>query len=212
MKREMLKELGLEDEAIEKIISENGKDIEATKAKSDKSQEIENLKLEIKTKDDLIANTNSEMEKFKTMDIEGIKNKVTELEGKNKEYETQLATSKETYEKQIADQQYDFAVREFTGQHKFANDFVKDAFINDFKTKGLKLEDGKFLGADDHVKNFMEKNPGVFATEEAPKDPQAPSYDFVAPTGGQTPKSKMSVSEWMKAKNANPSLQLPDEF
>ena len=76
------KEVNLTDAIIDSIISENGKDIEATKAKADKTQEIENLKSEIKTKDEQLANINSEMEKFKTMDIEGIKNKVTELENK----------------------------------------------------------------------------------------------------------------------------------
>ena len=60
MKREFLKgltievdgkQINLSDAVIDSIIGENGKDIEATKAKADKSQEIENLKSQLKEKD-----------------------------------------------------------------------------------------------------------------------------------------------------------------
>ena len=84
MKKEELIALGVDEEVAKKIMAINGTDIENAKAKADKTQEIENLKSEIKTKDEQLANINSEMEKFKTMDTEGIKNKVTELENKRK--------------------------------------------------------------------------------------------------------------------------------
>jgi len=186
MKKEELIALGVSEEVAKQIMSINGTDIEAAKAKADRTQEIENLKAENKTKDELIANTNSEMEKFKTMDIEGIKNKVTELEGKNKEYETQLSTSKETYEKQLADQNKDFAIKELMSGQKFSNDFVKNAAIEDFKKQELKLVDGKFLGADDYFKNLAEKNPGVFVTEEAPVEGTPPPQFTTGNTNGQT--------------------------
>ena len=46
MKREFLKELGLDAEVIDKIMAENGKDIEAHKANGDKlTAENEQLKV-----------------------------------------------------------------------------------------------------------------------------------------------------------------------
>ena len=55
MKRDFIKGLnieGLTDEIIDKIMTENAKDIQREQLKAEKStQEIENLKSEIKTKD-----------------------------------------------------------------------------------------------------------------------------------------------------------------
>ncbi|MZK53648.1 phage scaffolding protein [Clostridium beijerinckii] len=209
MKREFLKgltfkvgdqEVTLPDEVINNIIAENGKDIEGTKTKL--NGQIENLQSELKTKDEQLTNINSEMEKFKTMDIDGIKSKLTELEGKNKEYETQLETERETNAKKLQDQQYDFAVRELTGKHKFTNDFVKNAFVEEFKKQGLKLgEDGNFLGADDYIKGFQEKNPGVFAVEAPPSnEPQIQQFS-AATSGGATPVKGISLLDAMKAAN-----------
>jgi len=67
MNREFLKSLGLEDEAIEKIMAENGRDIE--KFKSDaKAKETELAS----TKKQLV-DANKEIESFKEMDVEAIK-------------------------------------------------------------------------------------------------------------------------------------------
>lgn len=174
MKREFLKNLGIEgltDEVIEKIMKENGADIEATKAKADKTQEIENLKSEIKSKDELIASTNSEIEKFKGMNIEEIQKQVETLKQTNAEFETKSKAEKEAFEKQLADQQYDFKVKEFVNSQKFTSDFAKKAFEAEFKTQGFKIgEDGNFMGGNDYLKTFGEKNQGVFAVEEAAKE------------------------------------------
>jgi hypothetical protein len=188
MKREFLKSLGIEgltDEAIDKIMAENGKDLEKSKQATEKvTQEKENLKEELKSKDELISNANAEIEKYKGMDIEGIKKSAEEWEGKYKTFETKAVEDKKAFEKQLADKEYEFAVKEYIGQHKFTNDFVKDAFVESFKKQGFKIEDGKFLGADDYIKTFGEKNPGVFLVEEPPRDPVP---QIVLPGGGQPP-------------------------
>ena len=190
MKKEELIALGIDEEVAKQIMSINGKDIEKAKSSAEKdseklNQKIQNLESELNSKDELINNYNSEIEKFKGMDIDSIKNKVAELEQANKDYESQLKTSKEEFESQMKAKEYDFAVKEFVSQHKFASDFTKNAFIEDFKKQGLKLDEtGKFLGADDYIKGFQEKNAGVFVVEEAPKEPVP---EFVKPTSGQVP-------------------------
>lgn len=182
MKREFLKSLGIEgltDEAIDKIMSEAGKDLEREKTKASQiNQDLERVKSELEAKDKLITDANAEIEKYKGMDIEGIKQSADEWKSK---YEADTKAFKE----QLAQKDYEFAVKEFTGQHKFVNDFVKDAFVETFKKQGFKLEDGKFLGADDYIKTFGEKNPGVFKVEE----PQEPVPQIVKPVGGQPPQS-----------------------
>lgn len=181
MKREFLKGLnieGLTDDVIDKIMAENGKDLEKAKSTNEKTnQELEKTKSELEAKDKLITDANAEIEKYKGMDIEGIKQSADEWKNK---YEADTKAFKD----QLAQKDYEFAVKEFTGKHKFTNDFVKEAFIENFKKQGFKLEEGKFLGADDYIKTFGEKNPGVFVVEEAPKEPIP---EIVKPIGGQPP-------------------------
>ena len=52
MKREYLKELGLEDEIIDKVLTENGKDIEREKGKAEAAKaDTENLKTQLADRD-----------------------------------------------------------------------------------------------------------------------------------------------------------------
>lgn len=213
MKREFIKGLnveGLTDEIIEKIMAENGKDIEAAKTKADKSQEIENLKNELKTTKETLEQANVQIKSFEGLDVEGIKKQADEWKTKYETFETQSKTEKEAFEKKLQDQQYDFAVKEYLGNHKFQSEFAKEAFYNNIKSKGFKLEEGKLLGADDYVKEFQAKNQGVFVIEEAPKDPNAPSYDydFTAPTGTQTQDKKIPLTEAMRIANEGGKVDL----
>jgi hypothetical protein len=188
MKREFIKSLnieGLTDEIIDKIMSENGKDIQKAQQATEKvNTELENLKAELKSNKQTLDEANAQIEKFKGLDIEGKDKAIQEWQTKYADFETKSKAEKEAFEKQLAEKDYEFAVKEFTGQHKFTNDFVKDAFIENFKKQGFKLEEGKFLGADDYIKTFGEKNPGVFVVEEPSKDPVP---QIVKPGGGQPP-------------------------
>lgn len=210
MKKEELIALGIDEEVAKKVMAINGADIENAKAKADKSQEIEKLQSELESKDKMLNEANSQIEKFNGMDIEGIKKEAESWKTKYSEFEANAKVEKEAFEKKLADQQYDFRVKEYLGQHKFTNDFVKDAFEKTFKEQGFKLgEDGKFLGADDYVKSFAEKNQGVFAPIEAPKPSNEPSVQFAASTsGGTAPQKGMSLLDAMKAGNAGQSVDL----
>lgn len=181
MKREFLKGLnieGLTDEAIDKIMSEAGKDLEKEKSKATQiNQDLEKAREELAAKDKLITDANAEIEKFKELDIEGIKKSADEWKAK---YDTDI----KAFQEQLKQKDYEFAVKEFTSKHKFTNDFVKDAFVETFKKQGFKLEDGKFLGADEYIKTFGEKNPGVFVVEEPKKEPMP---QIVRPGGQSLP-------------------------
>ena len=53
-----------------------------------------------------------------------------------------------------------------------------------FKAKEFKLEDGKFLGADDFMKQYKEEHKALFK-EEPKQEPDAPPMpQIVKPTGG----------------------------
>ena len=184
MKREFLKSIeGLTDEAIDKIMAEAGKDVEATKAKADKTQEIENLKSQLSEKDKLIEEANVQIENFKGMDVEGTKKAADEWKTKFEQAAAEAKTKETEYQQKLQEQAYDFKLNETVSNLKFPNELTKNAFVNELKAKKLPLEGDKLLGFDDYIKEVGEKNPGLFVTEEAPKDP-TPEV-VLKPTGGQ---------------------------
>jgi hypothetical protein len=166
MKREFLKELGLDDTVIDKIMAENGKDVEKQKKESDKvAEEVKNLKAELETNKQTLNEANTQIEKFKGMDIEGIQKSADDWKTKYETFQTEAANQKTEFEKKMKTQEYEFAAKDYINSLKFTNDFTKNAFMKEFVGKELKLEEGKFLGADDYIKQFKESNPGVFAEE-----------------------------------------------
>ncbi len=74
MKTEFLKELGLEQEQIDKIMAENGKDIAAEKAKTTKAEsERDNYKSQLDTAKESLG-------KFDGVDVEALKKQITDLQ------------------------------------------------------------------------------------------------------------------------------------
>lgn len=163
MKRELLKELGLTDEQINRIMTENGKDIEKHKQETVKAnQDLEKYKSEVEGLKTQLTDANTQIQSFKEMDIEGIKRSADEWKSK---YEADT----ENLNKQLADKDYEYGLKEYIGKYQFANDRVKNSIIQDLKSKEFKLENGVFLGADDYMKQLQESEPTSFVTEE-PKE------------------------------------------
>ena len=152
------KEVTLTDAIIDSIISENGKDIEATKAKADKTQEIENLKSQLSEKDKLIEEANVQIENFKGMDVEGIKKAADEYKAKYEQAAAEAKTKETEYQQKLAEQAYEFKLNETVSTLKFPNELTKNAFVNELKAKKLPLEGEKLLGFDDYIKEVGEKN------------------------------------------------------
>ena len=175
MKRDFIKGLnieGLTDEIIDKIMTENAKDIQREQLKAEKStQEIENLKSQLSEKDKLIEEANVQIENFKGMDVEGIKKAADEYKAKYEQSAAEAKTKEAEYQQKLAEQAYDFKLNETVSNLKFPNELTKNAFVNELKAKKLPLEGDKLLGFDDYIKEVGEKNPGLFVTEEAPTDP-----------------------------------------
>lgn len=178
MKREFLKELGLSEEQVNSIMTENGKDIEKHKTDLEKVKqeatktvtELEGLKTQLKE-------ANAQIQGFKNLDIEGIKKSVDDWKAKYKEDTEKLKA-------QIAQKDYDFSLEKYLGKHEFTSDFAKKAFIEEFKKKELKFEEGKFLGADEFINEFKNANAGVFKEEVT--EPATTSTYTYKPKGSST--------------------------
>ena len=158
MERKFLEDLGLEKEIVDKVISQNSADIGKYK------QTVETLTTErdgLKTQLDAAG---KEIQSYKDMDIDGIKNKVGE-------WETKYNADTKTLKDQLASANYNFAVKEAVSGLKFTSESAKKAFILDLTSKNLPLQDGKILGLEDFAKNYKEGDPGAFVSENDEKTP-----------------------------------------
>lgn len=202
MKRDFIKGLnieGLTDEIIDKIMAENAKDIQREQLKAEKStQELENIKTQLNEKDQLLLDANSQIENFKGMDIGSKDKAIQEYQEKFKAKEEELKTKEAEYQQKLQEQAYDFKLNETVSNLKFPNELTKNAFVNELKAKKLPLEGDKLLGFDDYIKEVGEKNPGLFVTEEAPKDP-TPEV-VLKPTGGQPIENNNNWFGWLPNK------------
>ena len=150
MKKEDLLAQGLTEEQVDFVMRENGKDIERVKTKLTAAETARD-----EYKEQLEA-ANTTIQSYKDMDIEGIKQSASEWE---KKYNDDLKAMQDKLEGQA----YDFALKEYVSGYQFTSDLVKEAVIAQLKTQGFKLNDGKFLGADDFMKQLKEANPSAFA-------------------------------------------------
>lgn len=177
MKRDFLKGLGLDDSVIDQIMDENGKDIQREKNAVNKvNQDLEKYKAENEGLKTQLSEANTQIQSFKEMDIDGIK-------ASAEEWKTKYETDTKALNEKIAAKDYDYAIKDFMSQFKFIDDDVKETVINKFKSKEFKLEEGKFLGGEDFMKEYKENHKSLFVSDE----PQEPIPQIVKPTGGSNP-------------------------
>ena len=154
MKREYLKELGLEDEIIDKVLAENGKDIEREKGKAEAAKaDAENLKTQLADRD---------------KDLEELKKNAgsaDEIKAQMDELKAKYDKDTESFKAQIAERDYSAAASAaITGANvKFSSKGAERAFRDELKAKGLTLKDGALEGFDDFLKAQREADPGAFA-------------------------------------------------
>lgn len=158
MKRDFLKDLGLDKETIDKIMDENGKDVEAhnrTKELLTQAQtENEGLKNQI-------TQLNGSIEELKKTagDNEALQNQINDMQ-------TAHTAEVAALNQKLSDQAYDHAADGFFAGVKFSSVLVEKAVKEDFKSKGYKLDGGKFLGAEGYIDNLKKTDPGVFVEEK----------------------------------------------
>ena len=140
MKRDFLKGLGLEDEVINKIMDEAGKEVNGLKT------QIANLQDDIKVKDGVIETKNSKIKEFENIDVEALK---------KAEYEKGKAEGSAEIEKFKFNTALDNA--------------LKGAKVKDSKTisglldmEKIKLENEQIVGLDEQLKTLKESHDYLF--------------------------------------------------
>ena len=151
VKREFLRELGIEDEVLDKIIIENGKDVQGLQA------QIESLTADRDGLREQLAAANEQIEGFKELDVDGIKAKADEWKQKAEQAEREL-------DERIAGIQFDYAL-----EKQLAGAKARDAGIimGLLDREGLKLtDDGKILGLDEQLSKIKEEKGFLFESED----------------------------------------------
>ncbi len=126
MKREFLKELGIEDkEIIDKIMAENGSDIERTK------NNIATIEEELREAKETISTMTTQLQTLKenSASAEDYKLKFEQLEADIREKE-------EKSKEQLADKELTAKIEAiFPPDKKFTSDYVRKGLISDIKAK-----------------------------------------------------------------------------
>ncbi|NBI08069.1 phage scaffolding protein [Senegalia massiliensis] len=171
MERKFLEELGLEKESIDKIMAENGKDIEKAKGDlSTKETELETLQGQLKA-------ANEQIEEFKEMDVEKIKAAADEYKTK---YEEAQNKAKQEMEKL----QFEHKLEGALSGAKAKNIKAVKALLD---MEGLKLNKDEIVGLNDQLEKLKEENDYLFESEETTS-----SSTFIRP--GNTNKNDKSES------------------
>jgi hypothetical protein len=154
MKRDDLKKLGLTDDAvIDAIMEAHGKDVEKFKTSVDAS------KTEAETLRGQLADANTQIEKFKGMDVDGIKAAADDYKAKFENAQKESAA-------QLAKVKFDHALeRELKETYK-----VKDPrdVIPHLKADKIQFEEDKFIGLDEQMKPLKESKEYLFADVTEP--------------------------------------------
>lgn len=198
MKTEFLKSLNLSQEVIDKIMAENGKDIAAEQKKAEKAiQERDSYKLKAESLETQVNDANTEIQKFKDMDIDGIKKAADD-------WKETAEKAKADADKQISQMKFDYALSAALNGAKAKNAKAVKALLD---MDGLKFNDGKIVGLDEQLAQIKTDNDYLFESDE-------PAPEFVKGTnggsgsvGGKKP-SEMTYTELCDYMAQNPGAEI----
>lgn len=172
MKRDFLEGLGLDKETVDKIMAENGADLEREKSKTTAA------KADLADVQGKLSAAHTELDGLKKSngDIAAVQKQLEDLQAK---YDADIADR----DAKLAERDYSDAItRAISGKGlKFSSKSAERAFIAALKEQHLELKDGELSGLDDFIKSQKESDPDAFV-------PDKPVPRIVAPTGtGGTP-------------------------
>lgn len=194
MKRKFLEDLGIEKEAIDKIMDENGKDIESAKA------DYEAIKAERDAANTTIAERDKQLKELRdsTKDNEELTQKIADLEKKNKDDAAK-------HKAELDEFKINAAVEKALANYKAKTPKAVKAMLDMEKIKLDK--DGNVTGIDEQVKAIAEAEDTKYLF-----DSTVPKLKGVQPGYGadeDDPKTEeMTYSEMCAYLEANPDAQI----
>lgn len=175
---ELLKDQDIEikdKDAFDKAFRENYKTIAEHEKTNDKLKALQ------AKYDEDIKSRDKELEDLKTQlgETEGDKESLADVQKKLTDLQETHKKDKEEWEKKLADQEYEYAVKDATRGLKFSSNSAKEQFTRKLVEQELKVQDGTLLGLDDFVNKYKEEDAGAFADEAGEDKPH-----FASKTSG----------------------------
>lgn len=178
MNREFLKGLGLEDEAIDKIMAEHGKTVNTTKEELKTAQtESQSLKDQLKERDTQLEELSAQ-----SGNNEALKQQLEALKEANKQKAAE-------YEQKLHKQTYDYTLDRALMSAKARNPLAVKALLD---TEAIKLDGDKLLGLDDQLNKLRESDGYLFEGDAEPPKPNG--YQPGSGQRGNNPKPKDAYS------------------
>ena len=155
----------------------------------------------ITTRDTDLANLQEQLKNAGT-DTEKLNDVNTKFSDLQKQYDKDT----KAYQKQLKEQAYKFAVKEFANSKKFTSNAAKRDFVNSMLSKNLQMENDRIIGAEDFVSMYLQENDDAFVKEQqqTPDEPTAHQKPvFVTSTQDKTPVPEDVTGGFGKAFNFN---------
>ena len=172
---------------------------------------------DIKTKDDSIEQLNATLKQRDT-DLADLKaqldsagtdaTKLSELQTNFDNLQTKYTADMQEYQQKLADQRYEFAVKEYANSKEFTSKAAKRDFERSLLNEKLKMKDDSIVGADDFAKAYAEENADAFApavgqveTTPVQADNGNSKPQFVSSASGAPAQKQPTLTELMMAAN-----------
>lgn len=137
---------------------------------------IKTLDDTIKTRDTDLGNLRTQLEQAGT-DADKLSKLTTDFS----DLQTKYDKDTKAYAKQLKDQEYKYAVKEFANQQKFTSQAAKRDFIQTLLAKNFTIENDVIVGASDFVTAYAKDNADAFAVD-TPSTPAVDKPHFVDTT------------------------------
>ena len=182
---EILKGVGItipEDkkEEFDKLLLDNYKTIKEYNGIKTKLENAETERDNFKSKYDTdIKQRDADIETLQTKlkDAGTDSDKLETLQNDLKTLQTTYDTAKSEYEKKLARQAYEFAVKEKVSELKFSSNSAKKAFIADALKEEMKIKDGELQGFDSFLESYKKSDADAFLKEDNEQPEQTDNTD-----------------------------------
>lgn len=153
-----------------------------------------------KTLGEQLEAANTTIQSYKDMDIDGIKKSAADWEQK---YTTETQALKDKLDAMA----YGHAVDLFMSGYNFTSKAAASGIRSEFDAKKFELKDGQFIGAKEWMEGLAKSDDYKAAFVVSQPDPKPPQFGDPNPNNKPAP-TRMSLSELMAKKNADPNFQV----
>ena len=156
-------------------------------AKQKYTDELASRDTRITTLNDTITQRDNDLAALRTqLEAAGTDNaKLNQLSTDFADLQKKYEKDTKAYQKQLKDQEYQFAVNEYVSGLKFTSQAAKRDFTKQLIGKGLTVDNGHIIGVTDFMNAYKTENEDAFVVENPNPVPADPKPQFVSPTGGK---------------------------